>query len=123
MQNPESAIDSAIDGASRLRSLLSKGRTRQVQASDERADVKVMAMTWFKNLRPIIVADANPDLLSTADYGYRRLLEMGDRDTSRAGYLGHLRALREELIQIRSRLLVREWSNTRRAPKLRTARA
>lgn len=99
-------IDLALREVDLLRKLLKKKSTAQVWSAEERSIIKANALAWFqvhKNACAILSGSAS---LMAAESYYRQLLEGSDRATGRATYERVLRALRPNLIALRSEAMV-----------------
>ena len=109
-----SAVEAAIEAATRLRALLTKGKHRQVRSSDERAAVKAAVHTWFKVQRPTLPAHADPAEMKELDRVFALLMEWTERNIARRAYVIELASLKRRLVQLRSVLLVQP--GTKRPP-------
>ncbi len=98
-------LDDAIRSVERLRSALRSRRNRQVRNDEERSSIKATAYAWFKTLRPEQAGGV--DIASDVDAYYSNLLEMAERNTTRARYLSLLQDLKSELVKLRTDLLHR----------------
>jgi hypothetical protein len=103
MADATSALDAAIGDVDRLLRVLKKDKARQVRSTDECALSKATASAWFKGHR----AHVEPALsdLNTVDEAFRVILESSDRHGARSKYLSTLKALKADLIRLRSESL------------------
>lgn len=99
------AIGDAIDEIDRLRRLLKRGRSRQVQSADERTVIQATCLAWFNNHRPEVRQVVGDDLLEGADRSYKTILGAADRATARSRYDAWLKQLRSLLSELRSAAL------------------
>ncbi len=106
MSDLASALDDAINGTERLRRSLTKGRTRQVQSTEEKAQVKATALAWFNAQRPLLSALGGDAILGSIDRQFQDLLECSGRSTSRSRYRDDLKTLKESLLKFRSDVIV-----------------
>lgn len=100
MPDAHDKIGSAIDEIDRLRRLLKRGQSKQVQAVDEKDVVRGTCLAWFNNHRPVVQQVVGDDLLSNVDKSYQSILGAADRSTARSTYdtsLKHLRSLLSDL--------------------------
>lgn len=102
MTDPISAIDAALSDVDRLLKILKKERQAQVRSSDERALAKATAQTWFKNHRPIVASLLPREEIASIDIDYKMIFEASERAGSRTKYVSTLKALRDNLIKLRS---------------------
>ena len=95
-------IDQAVASLDRVIKKLKRGTTKQVSASEDRTSLKSTALTWFKSYRPALqVLDGNT-VLKVIEEQFRNLLEGAERSSSRSKLLGLTKALRKNLITLRS---------------------
>ena len=107
MSAQTSSIDDAISAVDRLRKTLSKNNSAQVRTSTERSAAKATAHTWFKSVRPNFqLTSSDQSLLQNVDDGFRQLLGFSDYLTSRSRYKSCLKTLRDDLIHLRSELVL-----------------
>jgi len=98
-----SALEAAITQASRLEKILKDGRPRvQVTLSDERSLAKASALTWFSSQRELIVAFVSETSINQVDGAYKSILESSERAGARSKYLSTLKALKRDLVHLRS---------------------
>ena len=102
MTEAQNAIDSAIQEAEKLRSLLRKGKSKQVSADDDRRIVKATALTWFNNHRTPLVAALTENPLLETDHEYRSLLNASEKATLRTRLLSFLKEIKRTLGKIQS---------------------
>jgi hypothetical protein len=98
-----STLEAAITQASRLEKVLKDGRPRvQVTLSDERSLAKATALTWFSNQRGPIAIAVSVTSIDQVDAAYKSILESSERAGARAKYLSTLKALKRDLVRLRS---------------------
>jgi hypothetical protein len=96
------ALQAAITEAGRLEKVLKDGRPRvQVRLSDERATAKSTALAWFNHKQVILHSMSGADT-AQIDEGYKKILELSEREGARTTYLSTLKAVKRELIRLRS---------------------
>jgi hypothetical protein len=98
----QNAIDSAIQEAEKLRSLLRKGKSKQVSADDDRRVVKATALAWFNNHRSPIVAALTENPLLETDQAYQSLLKASEKATLRTRLLEFLKKIKRTLGKMQS---------------------
>lgn len=102
MPSANDAIADAICEIDRLRRLLRRGQSRQVQSADHKDVIRATCITWFNNHRPEVQEVVGDDLLGGADKLYKMILGSADRATARNTYDGLLKELRSLLSELRS---------------------
>ena len=102
-----SSLEDAIDSAEKQRKALNKRKARQVSASDERALLKANALAWFNSHRPYLKVLNDDALLKSIDASFQQLLEFSDKATSRTKCREHLKALKADLVKLRSQAVLR----------------
>ena len=105
MTEPTDAIEETIRSSERLRSSLSKGKSRQVQSAEETAEVKATSLAWFNSARPAIASIADLSVLAEVDAQFAAALECSDRATTRVRYSELLKPIKPLLIKLRSSLV------------------
>ena len=100
------ALDEIITSVGRLRNSLSKSKTKQVFSQDERSVVKATVLAWFNNHRTLMKPLADDALLHLIDLQFQHLLESSDRATLRKRYLSELKSVKEDLVKLRSQVLL-----------------
>ncbi len=98
-------IDRAIAEVERLRRVLNKGTSAQVNAAAERDLVQATAYAWFQTHRPEVSGDPQHPECAPVDARYQGLLQASGRATTRARYKALLRDLRKDLVALRSRAI------------------
>jgi hypothetical protein len=101
MSNAHHSVEASIGELDRLRRTLKKNSTPQVRAGFERALIRAVCLTWFRNHRGSILDSVDEDLLSDADALYKEMLSACDRATSRGRYDQIIKQLRLSLSEIR----------------------
>lgn len=102
MPNAHDAVDEAIREVDRLRRLLKRGRSRQVQSVDDKDVIRATCLAWFNNHRSGLQQAVGDDLLERPDKLYKAILGAADRATARSTYDGWLKELRNSLSELRS---------------------
>lgn len=93
------SIDDAITQLESLQKVLKKGKTTQVQNTDEKSIVKATALSWFNDLRPQILLE---DIyLNEIDSSYKMLLKSSDKNVTRNKYLLTIKTTISQLIKLR----------------------
>lgn len=111
------ALDQAIASVDRLRKALSKSKTKQVVAHDERSIIKATALAWFNICRPSMIQVSGDDLLQAVDSQYQATLEASDKATLRTRYFDELKLLKSSLVKLRSQMLILTTSGRLAASK------
>jgi hypothetical protein len=106
MQTIDDALDQAISSVDRLRKALSKSKTKQVVAHEERSVIKATALAWFNGCRPLMASLSDDDLLRAADSHYQTMLEACEKATVRTRYMYELKLLKATLVKLRSHVLM-----------------
>lgn len=106
MTDAQNAIDLSIHEAEKLRSLLRKGKSKQVSADDDRRVIKATALAWFHNHRSPIVAVLKEDVLVEIDQEYRRLLNASEKASLRKRLLEFLKQIKRALGKLQSEHVV-----------------
>lgn len=99
------ALDQSLSSIERLRKTLSRSKTKQVSASDERSVIKATAFAWFKSCRPLMTQYSGDNLLREIDLYYQTILEAAEKATLRSRYIAELKLLKSALVTLRSREL------------------
>jgi len=102
MTSTSDTIDTALREIDRLRTLLKKKRSVQVQSIDELSAAKATALAWFNKHRSDLSELSAVQPFDEANTQYRELLEASDRSCARTTYDSLLKALRKTLIALRS---------------------
>jgi len=93
----QATIDAAVAEADSLQKILKRRRAKQVQSDSERQIIKGIALAWFRKHRPILIPVLGEDRVRDIDDVYKQLLESSARATTRAKYLGALKAVKRQL--------------------------
>ncbi|MDI6449355.1 hypothetical protein [Anaerobaca lacustris] len=96
------SLDEILSSVDRLRRSITKKKSKQVTASEERTVVKAVSLSWFNTHRPILMALHDDALLQGVDRSFQDILESSDRATSRTRYGHELKVLRTNLLHLRS---------------------
>lgn len=118
MSSTEDTIAKTIKEIESLKKNLSKKKSRQVQAVNEKALLKATSQSWFNNHRKVI-SFIGGDLLKNIDDKYHYLLESGDKNSSRPLILSTLSEIRMQIIGLRKNLI--EISLSQISPKTEDA--
>jgi len=97
-----SALEPVVVAVTRLRSTLQKGDNRQVRKADERTLIKATAHAWFQTHRSAISILKSDPTFKLVDDGFTALLELSEQNTIRTKYLDLLKALKANLVKLRS---------------------
>lgn len=97
----QGALDACCEQVQRVRRVLKKGTSRQVQSGEERGLVKSTAHTWFNAYLPLIAATIRPQDLIDINGLFRQLLECADKNTTRTRYDLLLKDLGKQLGKFR----------------------
>ncbi|MGD0868038.1 MAG: hypothetical protein ABSB88_00695 [Bryobacteraceae bacterium] len=100
MTPAQQALASAADQCDRLKKVLRKGSTKQVQSNDEIQTAKATAHAWFNNLRPVVLAAVGDGHIKNLDDQYRSLIAASERATLRSKYLVIIKQARTLLSQV-----------------------
>ena len=100
------ALDQSISSVDRLRKALSKAKTKQVFAHEERSVIKATVLAWFNGCRPLMGQISGDDHLKTADSQYPTILEASEKATLRSRYNDELKRLKATLVKLRSNVLL-----------------
>jgi hypothetical protein len=83
MNAAQFAIDTSHSEVTRLRRLLKRKSSTQIQSSDELSLIKATALAWFNNHRKSLAMVIGESAIREIDEFYRELLELADRNPSR----------------------------------------
>jgi len=99
MNRVQNSLDSALSEVNKLRQTLKKGKSKQVQISDERTIAKATALSWFNTHRQMIVEGVGAQNLGEVDQCYNNLLNFSEKNTRRSKYDQMLKNLRQVLVE------------------------
>lgn len=102
MPGANDSIGDAMREIDRLRRLLKRGRSRQVQSADDKDVIRATCLTWFNNHRPEVRHVVGDDLLEGVDRLYKTILGAADRATARGTYDACLKEVRTLLSELRT---------------------
>jgi len=100
------ALDQSLSSVDRLRRSLSRSKTKQVSANEDRSVIKATALAWFKSCRPLMTQFSGDNLLQEIDTHYQTMLEAAEKATLRSRYIHELKLLKAALVTLRSRALI-----------------
>ena len=100
------AVDAAIDEASKALAMLGKKNTAQIGRTEEHAYLKAVCLSWLKTHRADIAVSYNGTELAPIDSVYQSLLEANEGRPSRRRTCDQLKSAKKQLISLRSKLLV-----------------
>jgi len=100
------SFDETLSSVERLRGSLAKSTTKQVSAREERSLVKATCLAWFNAHRSKLALLHGDTLFKTIDGVFGNLLESSDRATSRSRYKNDLKALKGNLVRLRSQAVL-----------------
>jgi hypothetical protein len=115
------ALDQAISSVDRLRKALSKSKTKQVVAHEERSVIKATVLAWFNGCRPLLAQLSGDGLLLAVDAKYQATLEASEKATLRSRYSAELKLLKAALVTLRSQVLTLTTSGRLTATTIPTA--
>lgn len=115
MADLASPLEVTISAVTKLRSALTRAKSRQIRSQDERLLMKATAGAWFQSQRPHLLTLASDTHFQEADAAFRALLEYSEQHSSRAKCLALLKNLRESVVKLRSVAMVQ-------SPTLATSR-
>jgi hypothetical protein len=95
-------IDCAIREVEQLRKTLKQKHSLQVGSEEERSLISATAYSWFQNHR-VALKSIVDDNLAAIDEMYKELLAASERYSLRSKYAANLKALKESLVDLRSR--------------------
>jgi hypothetical protein len=84
MPGAHDAIGNAMGEIDRVRRLLKKGHSKQVQSQDDKDVIRATCLAWFNNHRSEVRQVIGDDLLARADGSYKTILGAADRATARS---------------------------------------
>ena len=99
-------ISKALQELDLARANVKRVKNRQVRGVDERDALQATANAWFYSHRPVVLADADPSLLTAVDDAYKVILEGAARNTTKKIYLEAMTAAKAALIKLRAHLVV-----------------
>jgi hypothetical protein len=102
MNAAHSALDTSLDEITRLRRLLKRKSSTQIQSGEELSLIKATALAWFNNHRKSLVMVVGDGAIGEIDALYSEILKMADRNPSRSKCDGVLKATRTRLSGARS---------------------
>lgn len=105
MNHMTDILEEVIQSITRLRNTLSKGKSVQVDSSEERAIVKATAYAWFNKHRTSFVSVTKLTTFNDVDNGFNKLLEFADHRTKRSRVIGNLKTLKSYITALRSEII------------------
>jgi hypothetical protein len=96
------AIQATLNEVERLRKIVARGASRQVNSASELDLIKANVHTWLHTRRPVLVAAINEPSLKEPDSIYRDLLGATNRGTSRTRYTDLLKRLKLSLSKLQA---------------------
>lgn len=106
MNLAQSALDSALNEVARLRTLLKRRGSTQIQSDEELSLLKATAFAWFNNHRGSLVSAIGEDRIRVIDGSYGELLKMSDRKPSRGKCDTLLKVTRSQLSSVRPQTVI-----------------
>lgn len=100
------SLDQSISSVDRLRGALSKSKTKQVTAHEDRSVIKATALSWFNGCRRQMADISEHALLQAVDSRYQAMLEASEKATLRSRYSRDLKLLKASLVKLRSHALM-----------------
>lgn len=108
MQRSAGPLDEAIREIDKLRKHLNKNRgAKQITASADCDLIRAYSLAWTHNHKSQVQDVLSAEQLTQADAFYVKLNTATYRATSRVAYLGLLKGLREELLQLQRQALAK----------------
>jgi hypothetical protein len=107
MQRSAGPLDEAIREIDQLRKHLRKLGAKQITASADCSLIRAYSLAWTNNHKVQVQDLLSGEQFAQSDALYQRLLTATYRATSRGTYLGILKALREELLQLQRQALAK----------------
>jgi hypothetical protein len=101
MATVHDSVEKAINGVDSLRRVLNRNKTTRVWSSDEKGLIKATAMAWFNNHHPDLAKLVDAERLTESDQPYKELISATDRATSRERYVGLLKLIKRNLVELR----------------------
>ena len=108
-------IETALNEGERLSKVLAKQKFTQVRGTEERQLVKATALAWFNQHRSDLTHAQIDEFLGDVDRNYRALLEGSEKLSSRKKLRQVCKALKADLVRVRSEIVGRNKAAT---PKL-----
>lgn len=97
MSTAHGSLDATVGEVVRLRAVLRRGKSSQVQSTDELGLLKGTALAWFNNHRKVLVAAVGDQALRAIDASFSALLLLADRRPSRSKCDALLKNLKNQL--------------------------
>ena len=98
------AIGDSIKTIDSLVRVLKRNNNKQVQSIDEKSLIKSVSYSWFNNAKPNL--QVQNTTISTIDEIFTELIELSEKNTTRAKYFVILKKLKSSLILFRSQNLL-----------------
>ncbi|MEW6688060.1 MAG: hypothetical protein AB1452_03105 [Pseudomonadota bacterium] len=102
MNTAHGSLDAALGEVVRLRAVLKRGNSNQVQSTDELGLLKGTALAWFNNHRKVLVTTVGDQATRAIDASFTALLQLGDRRPSRSKCDDLLKDLKNQLSAVRA---------------------
>src|SRR5206468_1805954 len=99
------AVELAIQETESLRKYLAKGKSAQVQSSDERLIVKATALAWFQSHRSKIDAVHDSASLKSTDKAFDELLRYAERSILRSKLKRQCKGILRLLVDVRAAIV------------------
>jgi hypothetical protein len=106
MNAAHSAIDGSLEEVKRLRAILRRNGTAQIQSSEELSILKATTLAWFNNHRKALASFIGDDAIRVIDESYAELLKMADRKPSRQKCDALLKATATRLSSARTHTVI-----------------
>lgn len=100
MPDVHAEFELAISEVTKARSIVKKGKARQVTAGDEIDQLKAVAWTWFKTHRAVVLTTVADSQLTEVDAAYRTILQSTSKATSRQVYVNALKSAKDALAEV-----------------------
>lgn len=105
MLQQQTALDESIESVVRLRKILSKQNSQQIQNQNERSLLKATGLTWFHSHKAIVSQASAESSVMEIDSMFTKMVEAADRNVTRSAVLRDLKTLKNRLIALRSSIL------------------
>lgn len=102
MNAAHASLDAAVNEVTKLRAVLKRSSSSQVQSADELGLLKATALTWFNNHRKSLAPAVGDQVIRAIDGSFAALLQMGDRRPSRGKCNTLLKDIRSQLSSVRA---------------------
>jgi|SRR5690348_15383704 len=102
MNSAHASLDAAVNEVTKLRAVLKRGNSGQVQSADELGLLKATALAWFNNHRKVLAPAIDDQAIRSIDASFSELLQMGDKRPSRGKCDALLKDMKSQLSAVRA---------------------